>query len=536
MTRYLPVFANWLRRAEAADLERYVPAHRRLSACIFLALGIFLLIFARSMYRPLDLDEHQFVAPPVLLVRQHARPYADYPYFHMPNLVYLYAGLTGWVPYKLLAARTISSLCGTATVLLLFLAGWRALPMLRPFSRLAIAGGMVLTFATSRLFTYTSGWSWNHDTAVLCTLLACLLHLRGLARDRLSYFAGAGFLIGMAVGIRLSFALVFLPFVLSLFLANGEMTVRRRLAALALATAGGLIALTPALILWREAPQAFVFGNLGYARLSTTFYQCENHVAICLRGKLRHLAVTYFSDPGNTAVALLALAAAGVAARNARRWEAHRFNAVLLIAGLLPVLLVGALGPAPTQYQYHYMLLPFLVLATLYVIAAETQAEPAAGLRWGRVVLVVAVIAGGSGLPRWYWPVVHLPTPARWATVDVHRAGLWVHDQLPSDARVLTIDPLIPLEGGLRIYPQFAVGRFVMHVGKLMTPQQRQQFEMCWGETLDRTLAEQPPDAILCNLRLLHLVPEFVRYAESHDYHAVDSPDHAFRMWKKCKM
>src|SRR5262249_51328893 len=151
---------DWLRRAEAADLGAYVPSGRRVPAFILLAVVVFLLLFARSMYRPLDLDEHQFVAPPALLVRQHAQPYLDYPYFHMPNLVYLYAGLTGWVPYKLLAARTVSALCGTATVLLLLLAGWRALPTARPFSRLAIAGGLVLTFATSRLFTYTSGWSW----------------------------------------------------------------------------------------------------------------------------------------------------------------------------------------------------------------------------------------------------------------------------------------------------------------------------------------------------------------------------------------
>jgi len=32
------------------------------------------------------LDEHQFVAPPVLLADEGALLFVDYPYFHMPTL------------------------------------------------------------------------------------------------------------------------------------------------------------------------------------------------------------------------------------------------------------------------------------------------------------------------------------------------------------------------------------------------------------------------------------------------------------------
>src|SRR5580704_8794792 len=95
-------------------------------AILLLSIGVFILLLGRSMNRDLDPDEHQFVAPPALLVQDHLLPYVDYPYFHMPNLVFIYAGLTGWTSYKLLAARVVMTLCGTGTVILLIVAGFEA--------------------------------------------------------------------------------------------------------------------------------------------------------------------------------------------------------------------------------------------------------------------------------------------------------------------------------------------------------------------------------------------------------------------------
>jgi 4-amino-4-deoxy-L-arabinose transferase-like glycosyltransferase len=514
-----------------ACLAQLVRPHRRTLLFAGLAGLVFLVQFARSMCRDFDLDEHQFVAPPALLVQQGVRPYADYPYFHMPNLVYLYAGLVGWAPYRLLAARTLSALCGTATVLLLFAAGWRLLAGFRDRLRWLIPGGIALTFASSRLFTYTSGWAWNHDTAVLATLLACLLHIRGLHRARVGSFAAAGFLAGAAAGIRLSFALTFLVFVPSLLLSPSALTLRRRLTALGLAVLAACVALVPAFVHMAETPDAFFFGNLGYARLNTIFYRnVAEPSPIALPARLGHGVFTFVSDPSNAALLALFVLAVLALVRKGRTWESRHRSPLLLLLGLLATLAVGALGPAPAQYQYHYMLLPFLALATLYAVAAQGR-ERAARRRWGRLVLAGALLAAATGLPRWYWPVIYLPTPERWTTVQVHRAGEWVRAHVPAGARVLTIDPLVPLEGGVTVYPEYAVGRFVMHVGRYMTPAERQRFQMAWGEELDRRLAERPPDAILCSHRLLPLAVPLEQYASAHGFRPVETADGAYRLW-----
>jgi 4-amino-4-deoxy-L-arabinose transferase-like glycosyltransferase len=505
------------------------PVARRLALAGF-ALLVLVFQIARSMSRDFDLDEHQFVAPPALLLQQGALPYQDYPYFHMPCLVYLYAALIGWAPYKLLAARTVSALCGTATILLLFATGWRLLRGLGDRARWRIAAGVALIFACSRLFTYTSGWAWNHDTAVCCTLGAFLLHLRGLRRGRSGYFAAAGLLVGAATGIRLSFALAFLPFGVSLLLSPSALTVPRRLLALGLAAGSATAALLPALLHMAATPDAFYFGNLEYARLNTIFYRDFEPRCISLPARLWQVVVGFLSDPGNATLLVLAVLAFLALVRVGRAWAPRYRSALLLLAGLLPALGVGVLGPSPLQYQYTYMLLPFLALAGLYAIAAQRH-NPVALRRWSGLVLIGALATVCTGLPRWYWTILQLPTPERWTTVQVHRAGEWVKAHVQPGARVLTMDPLVPLEAGVAVYPEYAVGRFVMHVGRYLSLAECRRFRMAWGKELTERLAERPPDAILLNERLDGLARDLERYGPEHGFHELDAPAWGYRLW-----
>jgi 4-amino-4-deoxy-L-arabinose transferase-like glycosyltransferase len=512
-----------------AELDRPSAAHRLSGrALAALAALVFALQFARSMNRELDPDEHQFVAPPALLVQEGLLPYVDYPYFHMPTLVYLYAALTGWASYKLLAARAVSAACGTATVLLLFLAGWRLFRGAPPRRRWLLAGGMALVFACSRMFTYTSGWAWNHDTAVLCTLAAFLLHLRGLGRARTRYFAAAGFLLGLAVGIRLSFALSVIPFAVVLCLGQSPLTCRLRLAGLALMSLAAGAALLPALVPLLTAPDRFFFGNLGYPRLSTRFYTEYEPRTLTLPGKVACELQQFLTDPGNALLLLAFLYALLWRSWRLGAWRSEYRNHLLLAVGLLAALWVGVLGPTPLQIQYSYMLVPFMALVVLYTWALE-RSDPR---RFGRLVRAVGVcvaVVAGTGLPRWYWGVVYLPVPSRWTTVALHERGRWVQEAAPAGARVLTIEPAVALEAGLRVYPEYAVGRFVLLVGPLQPPAERRRYGMVSADEVPALLAARPPDAVLG--RSQNIPPVFSRYAEGHGYRRVQSPDGQYLMW-----
>src|SRR5258706_6665263 len=92
----------------------------KIVAGVFLSL-VLILLLAASMTKELDHDEHQFVASGKLLADRFLLPYKDYPYFHVPNLVLIYAALFKVADYPLLVARLFSVVCAWLTVVTVFI-------------------------------------------------------------------------------------------------------------------------------------------------------------------------------------------------------------------------------------------------------------------------------------------------------------------------------------------------------------------------------------------------------------------------------
>jgi hypothetical protein len=413
----------------------------------------------------------------------------------MPNLVYLYAGAMPWFTNKLLAARAISVLFGWGTVLLLWRAGWTALEGQPYRTRWLLVGGFLAAYLCSQLFAYTNGWAWNHDSATFCAVAAFLLQCRGMKTGRGWLIGLAGACAGMALGIRLSFALIVVPMGVWLWIGSSRWTWRGRAIAFGAAVGGALVMLLPAFISWAQDPETFFFGNLGYASLSRQFYADHGEGYATFPAKVYYLFRKFFSDPGNAFLFLTGTYALGFAYWKRRTWRSPLANELGLLLGMMPALLIGAWGPTPTQQQYFFMLLPFLTLAGIYAMSLDCRS--AIGVRrWRHIVLWAALVPALIGFPRWYWQAVYLPNVDAWTPICVHRVGEWIKYNSPPDARVMSADPLFPLEADMDAYTEFAVGRFVFHVGGLMRPAERARFQIAWGEHLERVLAERPPDAI----------------------------------------
>lgn len=500
-------------------------------------LALLALMFGRSMMRPFDMDEHQFVAPSQFLNETGALPYRDYPYFHMPHLIYIHAAAMKWVPYKLLAARTVSVLCGWGTVLLLAAAGWGMLKALPGRTRCLLVGGFLAAYLCSQLFAYTNGWAWNHDAAMFCAVAAFLVQCRAMKSARLWLLAAAGALAGLAIGIRLSYALIVVPMGVWIFVGPTAWTRRGRTAGLALAVLAALTALVPALVPWADDPTTFVFGNLGYAELSRRFYANMNEGYASIPAKFGYLFRKFLSDPGNAFLFLTGGYALAVAYWKHRAWRTTLANELGLLFALMPALLIGVWGPTPTQQQYFFMLLPFLALAGM--AAAALDCGSGLGLiRWRRVVIWAALAPAVIGLPRWYWPVVFAPDVERWTPVQVHRIGEWVRAECGPDARVLTADPLFALEGHMRAYPEYAVGRFIFHVGPWTDPASRGRLKIAYGDDLERMLASRPPDAVLRDRK--SPTEALTNYARRHGFRRLECSlhsgvplraDESFELW-----
>src|SRR5260370_20117544 len=165
-------------------------------------------------------------------------------------------------------------------------------------------------------------------------------------------------------------------------------------------------------------------------------------------------------------------------------------------------------------------MLPFLVLTIFQAVARQLPAVP----RWTRTVGIAAVIVVGTGLPRWYWPVVHILSPGRWTTVRVHDTSVWVKGHTPPGARVLTTDIAVPLETGQTVYPEYAVGRHVLHVGPFLSAERRRALRLPWGEELERVLRDRPADAGFFDRRVVGDSAALIDYAPRRGIPPVASP------------
>jgi len=480
--------------------------HARLACLASLALLVAsaVLVFSRTMQRHLDHDEHQFVASAALWARDGLLPYRDYPHFHMPYLVFVYGLLGELFGRWLFAARLVSLGAATLTLLLLHGAVRRAADAQAPLVRHGLACGAVLLLLFNPLFAYTSGLAWNHDLAVLLALMCCLVQGAGVRRAALG-----GVLLGLAIGVRLSMAPLVVPLLCSQLAADAPGTRRRP----ALALLGGLtLALLPALWLLLLAPQAMLFGNLGYPALNTAYRVAEGFErAMTLPGKVAYLVTDILGEPANLLLALLLLASCLPPGTRGAGTTSVRL--VRRAALALPFLLLGALAPTPAWYQYFYALVPFVILVALGRIASSAPGSRA--LRVAFLLLPLAVTAAAwQTLPE-YRTLSNLPDPASWQPLRLHAAGRELASLLAEErpmaseaqagtparrarpALVLTLSPIVPLEGGLAIDPAFASGPFAHRSARFLPADERGRHGLVGPDELEAHTAGSPPDALL---------------------------------------
>src|SRR5258708_30233714 len=135
------------------------PSRRPRISLLFFAIA-FLLVFARSMFAALEVDEHSFIATGALLARRSLLPYRDYHYNHMPMLILVYSGLFRLTDHLLLAARAWSALCASLTALVIFRLAYQAFQSCLPGRRTFFAFALGMPFLTHSLFTQTAVPAW----------------------------------------------------------------------------------------------------------------------------------------------------------------------------------------------------------------------------------------------------------------------------------------------------------------------------------------------------------------------------------------
>ena len=474
-------------------------------------LAIILLLFVRAMARDLNHDEEQFIAPPALLLRAGLLPYRDFPCFHTPDLIFVFAALFATTSHLLLSARCFNASCAALLLLLLFAFTIRRFRFLAE-GRWLIGSGVTLLLSLNPFFRFTAGRAWNHDLAVLAAVASFLAFLRaGKSAWPWLWVAACGGFVGLAAGTRLSFAPLAAPFALAtlLFPPRG----RGRMFGLTLYTLGVAIALLPVTWLFWAAPRQFIFDNFTYNGAINLLYRKHTVPGeIAFWNKLSFPFQVFLRSPSDI---LLIAGFVIFAARPWRRsglsgWKSDREISVLLL--ILPFLFIGSWVPTPSYRQYYYPFVPFLLLGNVIGLARKRPFRQ----RTYRL-LALTVIAGLFETTSALVNSAGIFQPSTWPVFSAHEKAEAIAKLAPR-GKILTLAPLFPLEAGRQIYSQFATGPFAWRTAALVAPQRRPTFRFVAPADLDRLLAADPPAAILTGFEHYEFERPFLRYARNHGY------------------
>jgi hypothetical protein len=476
----------------------------------FFSVSMFFLMFSVNMGSSLDHDEHQFIASAKLLAKKMQLPYIDYIYLHMPNLVFVYALIFKFTNWNLMGARVFSAICASLILGLIFYVTWNIFRHHSFHIRFIIASSSVILLSTHPIFLYTSGQVWNHSLSILFSLLAFLFHCR--MTYKAIFFSGM--FLGLAIGTRLSFAPLTVPFVLILFCYRTAHVSRRFYLFLSFSM-GVFISMIPSFLMFASAPDSFVFGYTTYSKLSI-INQHMIQKDTSLLYKLVHLVKNVLPQPANAALVLLFIFFILLMSKNKLFKSPMRYFEVSFILMLIPFLLIGSLVPPRPHLQYFYAPTLFLVLGIYYGFGyfCDTSKK----LKWGLTLLVCAVvICIIHAFPQYQRYFEKLSSFNKWIPMHVHNTGIEIANAVGQGKTVLTLSPIFPLEGGCEIYKEFVTGPFAWRIAPLLSKPERTKLRIISSSDLDDFLKIKPPDAIFVGYES-KLDQPLIKYAKEKKY------------------
>ncbi len=507
------------------NVGKFTPIFSAIFLLLFFSLTS-VLLFGRAMNQPFSHDEHQFVASAKLFTDFRYLPYRDFPYHHMPYQIFIYGLLFKFTRFNLLAARAFSVLCAVLSTGILFFVSSREFQHRSRMIRYLFGVLFVVLLITSPLYSLTSGKAWNHDLPTLLILIVFLLIRQGFRNERPKWlFITSGLLLGVAIGTRLTYVFSLVPFLGMIYLSPYSKSGPSRYASIMFFSIGVGIAMLPAFILFLLSPEGFIFGNYVYPRLHTVYQTLQNvNVGITIGGKIAHFTSIVFTMPLN----LLLYAGYILLLVGVGRYKGFdkptkiRFGSV---GALIAFLLIGAFIPTPSLEHYFYAPIPFLVLGILLSVAKIDNLGRDT-LRPMLLVVLFAVSWHGFTTGE-FEAIKKYITPGTWVPVIAHELGREVSARVDGKL-VLTLAPLIPLEGEAEIYKQFVTGPFTWRVASLLSNDRQQRYQVISEEGLADLLAETPPEGILVGFEAGNegfnagdpggLEKPLVEYASEHGY------------------
>ena len=465
---------------------------------VLILIVLSLAVLANSMAKPIGRDEQMYCTGGALLA-QGKMIYKDFSYAaQLPYHPLLYAALFRIcnTTYYLFVGRIISAFCDILVVV--FIVGiYRNI-----FKSFAISGTLLglaaaVLYVFNPLVDYANGYAWNHDVVTLCVVLSFWLFISTDFKQKSKHWriAAIGALLTFASCMRITTALVELLFFVMLLSQPAESIKQRLKIALPFLVATAIVLIWPVWVI-AQAPRAFY---LNLVKIPTLYGEWLHEIGM-VYNKFE-LTLACLALPGYFALVVLAIYFCLAIVCLRRRLNISDARA-LFLAGLLPLaFFIIALIPPTMWRQYLATPVPFIVISfalpLLYLRKLAGKTSVSKHFKIAAALVIVCVLVAVA-----YYPVVLYRTPIvlvpeRWVPIEIHKISEDIAERTKEPKLILTLAPLLALEGGSNIYTELSCGSIIYRAADSMSPSERSATHTIGPKTLGELLEKSPPSAVI---------------------------------------
>jgi 4-amino-4-deoxy-L-arabinose transferase-like glycosyltransferase len=468
---------------------------------IFILILLSLAILANSMSKPLGRDEQMYCTASALL-SQGKMIYRDFSYAaQLPYHPLICATLLKIFhsTHYLLIGRILSVFCDISIVLCI-------VGIYRYVFRSFKITGTLLGLAASILYLfnplvdYANGYAWNHDVVILCVVLAFWLFISTDFTQKSKYWqiAAIGGLLTLASFMRITTVLVELLFFVILLSQPAESIKKRFINVLPFIIAAVIVSAWPVWVI-AQAPRAFFLNLVKIPKL----YGEWLHQIGMVYNKFG-LTIACFTQPGYLVLLVLVIYLCLITFFLRKKLTISNVR-VLLLAALLPLMFfIIALIPPTMWRQYLATPVPFLVISLalplLYLrqLVNKNKTNPHFKIAIGLLGLCVFI----SVL---YYPyvlkrIVLAFVPEKWQPIEIHKISKDIVSRTKEPKLILTLGPLLALEGGGDIYPELSCGAIIYRAADSLSDSERNITYTIGVKTIGEMLKKNPPSAVILNV------------------------------------
>jgi len=371
-------------------------------------------------------------------------------------------------------------------------------------SGMILGVGAAVLYVFNPLVDYANGYAWNHDVVIFCVVLSFWLFISTDFQQKSKYWriAAIGALLTFATCMRVTTVLAeLLFFVLLLSIPAGSMKERFK-NGLPFLLAGAVVSIWPVWVI-AQAPRAFY---LNIVKIPMLYGQWLREIGM-VHNKFT-LTFACLTTPGYFVLAALTIyLCLSVFFLRHKLKIASSIN--LLLAALLPVVFfIIVLVPPTIWRQYLAVPVPFLAISLafplLYLRKLTDKACISRRFKIASGLMAVCTLVALFSYPVVLYRIPFALVPERWVPIEIHKVSEDIAGKLntQNSKLILTLAPLLALEGGSDIYPELSAGAIIYRIADSLSAEQRRITHTAGPETLAESLERNPPSAVILGVEM----------------------------------